>query len=247
MTLSPKRKRCWICESLTPAELRQFDAYLTAPLMWPETEREQLGSRMPGRIMQAKVGVAWLVDHGRADFGAPQIKAHLDHRAAVKAEVMDLVAAEAVPAGAIELMSFYAEAISAARKAIAKLVVRMNDVDDPLTDDQLFRLAGLGGKYAMSAAVLRQKGMSPLPGDEGYVPPEQPAAEPPPPEPPKQIPRVVDPMDGFLAGSAPRPSKKHGQVRVRVVEGVARPVRDEGTRDRELYNKTADQEGSPRL
>lgn len=249
MTRNPKAKRCWVCESLTPLLRRQLDEFITQPALWPEPDQERYGTlgRMPPRSVQIRLGVAWLADHGRADMGAPPVRTHLDHRAAAVPEI-DALTAVQQPAGAMALMGFYADAISAGRKALAKLVTRMDDEDDPLSTDELFRLASLGGRYAQSAAQLRVRGQSPLAGDEGFVPPEPPPPEPPPPlpPPPKQV-TPPDPLEGFYAGAAPKPSKRVGSVRVRTIEGVARPVRDEGPKDRAHYNRTADQEGSPRL
>lgn len=208
---------------------------MTRDSEWPEILEAEMAGRSTSpaalRSIQVHRGVDWLALNGHPEISAKMVRVHLDHREGV---VPDLAPPE--PAGAVALTSYYAEAISLGRKALAKLAERLDDADDPLTPAELLAVANLGGRYASSAALLRQRGASPLPGDEGFVPPAE-----------AETPLLSDPMDGFLAGSAPAPSKRMGHSRVRVVEGVARPVADEGPKDRARYNERADQEGSPRL
>lgn len=233
--------KCPLCDG-APAELMDgLEAAMVSSDAWPELLAARRGNRSTTgaalRSMQVARGVTWLDEHGVA--GSPQlVRAHLDHRIDGIDAMLTLVPE---PQGALQLMNFYSDAIAVGRAALAKLQARMDDPTAELTNAELLAIANLGGRYAMSAATLRQRGQSPLPGDEGYVPPEDSL----PPKPPELS--AGDVEDGFLAGSAPAPSKRMGHSRVRVVEGVARPVYDEGPMDRARYNERADQEGRPRI
>lgn len=242
--------RCWVCESVNVHLLRQLNDLLVEPSRWPAEFQLKLArteSTNERSKLQIAAAVGWLAEHGRGDITGPAVRAHLLHQQLALDTLVEMTPND--PAGATALMAFYAEAINVGRKALRKLDNLLADDDGPgLEVAELLKIAAIGGKYAMSAATLRQRGVSPIAGDEGYVPPEDPEPpEPPkPPDEPKQV-TPKDPLDGFLAGSAPRPSKRVGSVRVRTIEGEARPVWDEGPKDREHYNKRADEEGSPRI
>lgn len=240
--MTEPRKRCDICETL-PGLIPELDAVLIHSDAWPEIiEAKEAGRSTSGpalRSMQVKRALRWLTEKGHADITPQQVRRHIESRADAVPDILDLIPRAE---GAVQLMSFYSEAIALGREAVLELRQRLADDPVALTPSELLALASLGGRYAASAAMLRQRGQSPLPGDEGYVPPAEPEKQLPPPPP-----ALADPDDGFLAGSAPAPSKRIGHSRMRVIEGVSRPVHDEGPKDRENYNRTADQEGSPRL
>lgn len=239
-----RKVRCWVCSSLPVDLLVELDRHLRDVDAWPADLREQLQA---GRVKRSTV-LAWAAERylsaTRPDISRGQLQVHIEHRAesAIARDDMD----PTEPSGAVALTAFYMDALKAGRLAFDELVKRIGakpgaegeaDVET-LSNDQLLKVAELAGKYATSAAALRQRGPSPLADDQPpLLPPGKPAPEPP--SPPAS--------GGFMDGSAPRPSGRMAHHRVRVVDGESRPVVDEGPKDRAAYNARAAQEGGPRL
>lgn len=226
---------CRIC-LLVPAEgRRDLDRLLTDSTLWPKNLYDLVGK--PAKMTpaarkwgQVQIGVAWAQENGFADLNRYDVQRHAkDHVTAIP-DLGELWGSLPRNTGPMAMMRFYEKSLQLGVHALEALQKRIDNAaegEEPLTLPQLFELAELGAKMAVSAAMLGSRDKSPL-------------------DPPSLTPGVDD-GGGFLAGSAPAPSGRMGHSRVRVIEGSPRPVHDEGPKDREHYNGRADQEGGPRL
>jgi len=125
---------------------------------------------------------------------------------------------------AIEYHLFFKTGMQMGHVALEKILERLNDPDKEPTQTLLLAAANLGAQLAKAQAAIVTKGMRFVLEDDGAI-------------------------DGFMGSDEDEegPSPRFGSYRVRTIEGVRRPVRDEGPADRMQYNEKARQMGNPEL
>lgn len=240
---------CRICDDLDPVDLLSLNLLIADPKRWPRETFE--GLQLPSGILRpryrlwgaARVAEEWLVQNGY--WGEGKIKSrialrtHINRHVQWSADDIATIAAQAQLAEADQralikppaeltpanFRTFFENGIAIGVDAQNMLVQKLNDMRErgiPIPDDLALRLMDHGAKLATAAANMAIKGVE-LDRD-----------------------RVAE-LEGFRAGSAPipvRPSKHHT---IRVIDGEARPVVDEGRSDRRDYNERAREEGGVEL
>jgi hypothetical protein len=226
----------------------ELDAYLADPTGWPAATWPK-GFKVP-RVLPASmrqwgavtIGLAWCADRG-VQVSKKQMDRHVREHVPwvvmspeqvaelgtdLSSNTRDLPAERTKSAvdlaNPITYQRLYTRGLAIGDRSLELLAERIEEMVEsgvPPSTDLLTKLADLGTKLAMSQASLILRGIG------------------------RQ--EREDEIEGFRSGSSPLPSERFGDHRVRVVEGVARPVVDRGPSDRVEYNKRAAQEGSPRL
>jgi hypothetical protein len=226
---------CRVCETLTPAHLVELDALLGDPMRWPSTLFEGFTPPTDGlpasyRQMGAKrLGIEWLKTHGYAITGRV-LETHIRFDVPVQAvDVEELVRRGMVVLGhdkrdtgdaidPLRYIAFYNAGVNVGLRGLellAKRIETMIEAKEEVPLPLLKMVVDLGAKLAMSQASIRAAG-KPF-GDGG------------------------DEDDAFRAGEDASP--RFNGVRVRQVDGVSRPVADEGKADRDHYNERMRHEG----
>lgn len=238
---------CRVCDSLPPGDLVDLDALMGDASRWPETvwgifdpPKGKLGP-LRLRFGARNVAKAWLLEHGYADaFTDRQINTHYRHVPLVAVALEDLLTRGLVRAdpgngpgsgpssvdaiNPTAFLTYFSRGIELGNKGLdlmAKRVQKMVDANEDVPFLVLKQLIDNGAKLAVTQAQLKQRGLSM--GDE------------------------PDEDEGFRAGSQPLPSQRMGHHRIRTVEGVDRPVTDEGPADREHFSERSIAEGGSGL
>lgn len=238
---------CLVCSRLNAEELVEVNSLLADPSEWPVALLKQWdiptkAAFLPAKIRQwggAAVLADWLDAHGYPGTTLRARQAHFAkhvvHVVVNDTEAAKLIAAsrqdlrtgsEIIPAQRPKLfIDYYATATQLGLFALQELqrnIEKLKAQGKPIPNRTLWQLADLGAKVATSqAGILARRGGSLDESDDG--------------------------MGGFREGSAPLPSARFGDSRIRTIEGQSRPIKDRGPADRRDYNATAAQSGSPRL
>lgn len=125
----------------------------------------------------------------------------------------------------LQFREYFAKGIDIGLRALDMLEEQLVDAqlsDTYVSPDMLMDVANLAAKLSSNAAALVQRGMEMEKEKE-------------------------DELAGFRAGNQPVPSARMGHHRIRVIDGEARPVVDEGRADRREYNESAREQGNPTL
>mgnify|MGYP001821540548 CR=1 FL=1 len=125
---------------------------------------------------------------------------------------------------AIEYHQYFRTGMQVGHKSLELILEKLNDTEKPPTQTLILAAANLGAQLAKAQAAIVTKGMRFVLEDDGAI-------------------------EGFMGGEddEDRPSPRFGSYRIREIEGVRRPVRDEGPADRAQYNEKAEQLGAPKL
>jgi len=241
--MPPTAGGCAVCEAVPAPKLVLLDTLMSDPALWPANVWGQFKppkGLLPPRYRlwgSSGVGMNWLKENGYTDISRRQLEAHYrrhvpevpyNREALVSTGVIDDFDPDQKPAIATaydptRFLRFYNDGIELGMEALAELrkkIRTFTDNGEPVPDGLLKLALDQGMKLAMSQANFRARSMR-LEEEEDE--------------------------DGFRAGSAPLPSARFGDVRLREIEGELRPVVDRGQADRDAYNARARQEGSPLL
>lgn len=231
---------CVVCDRLTPLQLAELDALMGDPSRWPSTV---WGIFEPPKGMPAsyrrfgamEMGAGFLRDNGYADITRAALRRHYRFDVPkIAADPDDLVANGLIASSSagpmaeivdpVAYLRYYAKGIEV---GVTGLTLLQERVQKLRSDNQEVPLALIkmmmenGTKLAMSQAAIRAAGKS-WGGDEN-----------------------VD--DAFRSSSAPEPSQRFGDHRIRVIDGEARPIVDRGPADRARYTERARAEGGEGL
>jgi len=236
---------CAICRDVPTGDLVELDLLMGDAGRWPATVwgifKPPKGRMTPARqrFGAVEMGRAWLVDHGHS-FSDRIIRNHYRYDVTViAASVEDLVNRGLIERGSNRtdglaltadsidpkaFLTYFDRGIKLGNRSLELLEKRVEDLvnrkeDVPFT--LLRALAELGSKLATTQATIRARGLRW--DDDG------------------------DEEEGFRVGASPPPSARIGHHRVRVIDGAARPVADQGPADRAHFNARAREEGSPEL
>lgn len=218
----------------------ELDAFLADPSKWPAAIFDGWDlppGPLPGNFRQwgaVKLGLEWCETRGET-FSRRVMERHVNIHVPVLAYTPTDFAVRGaesatgqptiLPTTSIGFMDVYQKGLAIGHKALTALEKRIDDLEkagQPVPIELALKLADLGTKLATSEASIRARGAM-LAGQQD------------------------DDIEGFRSGSAPLPSQRMGHSRVRVVDGVSTPIRDEGPADRAHYSERARQEGSPEL
>lgn len=237
--MAPPRK-CRVCAEVGPIDLIELDTLMGDPAAWPasvwgDTFKPPRGDLPPSyrRWGAVEMGAEWLAQHGIAldrqairrhyRYDVPKIGVTPEQLVTTGLIVRGKTNIQVATINPLAYLDYYNEGIQAGITGLRLIRKRIADLEAqglevPLA---LIKMAVEAGKgLAMSQASIKARGY--LFGEE-------------------------DDDDGFRVGSAPEASPRIGDLRVRVIEGEARPVVDRGPADRVKYNERARQEGSPEL
>jgi hypothetical protein len=242
------RNGCRICESIPIADLTELDLLMGDASRWPSTiwgvfdPPKGPMNALRQRFGAVRMAQGWLVAHGHAgEFSEAQIRQHYRYDVTVIAsdpiELLNKGIIEASPGRSdrpslpdgekldpAAFLTYFDRGIKLGNRGLALLEAR---IDKMIADGVeipfpiLKQLIDAGGKLAMTQAQLKARGL--------------------------QLGDAADEDEGFRAGSMPLPSQRVGHNRVRVIEGEARPIRDEGPADREHFDERNRAEGGPGL
>jgi hypothetical protein len=231
---------CAVEDKLGREASLELDIMLADPKRWPKAIFE--GWQLPPGPMPAtmrtwgaqKIGLEWCRARD-VDVTKAQMARHIrDHVPIVPYTPEDFVVkggdprdkpSDLVPHDPISFLQVFQNGLRVGNKALEMLLKRVEEAEtagEALPTQLLLKLADLGAKLATSEASIRTRGAAM--SDSGN-----------------------DELEGFRSGSAPLPSERIGHQRIRVIDGEARPVRDEGPTDRARFNERAREEGSPTL
>lgn len=234
------RETCIVEETLGRDLSLELDIFLADPSLWPKAifETWQLApGPLPSRFRSwgaVKLGVEWC-ESRNFTFSARQMAKHYRLHVPIIPYTPDDIASK----GAVDVkshsavqvqnpisyMELYQKGLVVGNRALELMSERVEDMEaagEEVPLALLTKLADYGVKLATSQAQIMAKGMF----GAG---------------------RTNDDIEGFRAGSAPLPSERLGHHRIRNVDGVDRPVRDEGPADRAEYNEHARKQGSIEL
>lgn len=243
----PKKVPCQVCSSLENADLIEFNLMLADPAEWPKTVFEDWDlpkGTLPARMRSwggARYGRELLAERGITVSDAAMTNhfaRHVPHLATTPAQLEEIgrmLIDRTAGVGGTErslvptirprmFTDYYSTAIQLGLYALEETRRRIEETvkqGGVVEEKTLWKLADLGAKIAMSQAALMARHAQ---GQESD-----------------------DELRGFRDGSAPLPSERFGDHRIRVIDGKAQPVVDRGKADRDHYNERADQEGSPRV
>lgn len=242
---------CRICHELPMAELGELNLLMGDPKNWPVNWAGPLVDSVPrglippqwrlwGAIRLAK---AWAADHRCDDhpnghkFHDKTLRVHYHrHVYQLPENVLDVVATGAQGQGnntrlpdlvrnPMDFRRYMAKGLEVGYFALdemhRRVAAALEDGED-VPDSLLLKLADMGQRIASSQASLVLRGM--------------------------QVDRDRDAeIEGFRAGAEGLPSPRYGHSRIRTIEGVTRPVVDEGRADRNDFNERSRAEGGPTL
>jgi hypothetical protein len=228
---------CSVCETLPPGELIELDRILGDPLTWPSTVWKGLDPPTGGlpatyrRLGAANMGAEWLKANGH-DISLRVLKDHIAYDVPLQAVTVDELLArglialdrEKKPRSDVEAIDplnyikLYNEGVKIGIRGLALLWARADAYEqtgEEVPDALIKQMTDIGTKLAMSQAAIRAAGK---PFGEGG-----------------------DTDDAFRGGDDISP--RFAGNRVREIDGVSRPVADEGPADRTHYNERAAHEG----
>lgn len=233
---------CVICDTLPVGDLLDLDMVMGDSASWPSTIWGIFpppAGMIPASYMRfgaEKMGAIWLEDHGYT-FAKNTIRSHFRFDVAVVAhDASDLVNRGLIDKAGRKpqveqidptaFLKYFDRGIKLGNRALELLATRlakMEQDDEDIPAALLMKFADLAGKLATTQATLRARGLKM--GEEN------------------------DEDEGFRAGSVEGgiPSGKFRHQRIRVVDGEARPVTDNGRGDRERYSKRSREEGGSGL
>lgn len=239
------RTTCKVCKEVDLVELTRLDLLAGDPARWPRTLWAESGWDPPKGLLppryrtwgQFAVTRDWLNRNGYDDLTDDVVRGHLKHVpkvARLPSTLTDtgLVAGEPVPmpeGKAIDpnaYLAYYAAGVRVGIKGLELLEKRIRKIEERGDDvplDLIKIMVDAGSKLATSQAQIRARGAKM--GDD-----------------------LDD--DAFRRAASPEPdgeAKKIGHLRVRTIEGEARPIADAGHGDRADYNERAKKEGLPGL
>lgn len=236
---------CRVCDTVGPGDLIELDALMGDSSRWPATvwgQFEPPAGPLTGsfrRFGAVEMGLALLKSKGIEGINRGHMRRHYRFDVPIVAiSPADFVGigveqtadgrSVIVPSvvDPLDYLKYYGQGIKLGIAGLRLLEARIDKlVKDGKADEipmsTIKMIADIGAKLATSQAKIRASGQRW--GDES------------------------DAEEGFRQGSEPPPSPRMGHARIRTVEGVARPVRDEGPADRAAYNRRAREEGSPLL
>ena len=236
---------CVICNRLSPSELLGLDAVVGDPAAWPATvwgifdPPKGAMSVSYRRYGAQRMGREWLRGHGYDDISDYTLRRHIRYDVAhVARDTAELVAigilrstqgsvtripeAPTLDSGAF--IRYFNSGIimgEAAHRLLAETINRTIEAGDIPDPKLVMKLADMGAQFARTQAGLVAKGL--------------------------KFGEAENEDDAFRGSEATLPSERIGNVRVRMIDGERRPVRDKGRKDREHYNKRAKEEGSEGL
>lgn len=239
---------CRVCDELPPGDLADLDLLMGDVGRWPTTvwgifdPPKGTPNALRLRFGARNVARAWLAEHGYPAtlFSDDILNRHYRFDVpVVAATAEDLLNRGLIAARADEgknrgltietidpkaFLTYFDRGIKLGNRSLELLATRVEamiarDEDVPLSTLKL--LVDLGAKLATTQATLKARGLA-MDGDD-------------------------DGEEGFRAGSAPLPSDRIGHHRIRVVDGVSRPVTDEGQADREHFSERSKAEGGSGL
>lgn len=236
---------CQICRTVPDGDLIELDLLMGDASRWPSTIwgifDPPKGRLTPARTRWGSVemGRIWLEEHGYK-FSDRVIRTHYRYDVVViAASVEDLIARGLIAKGsrrhsemtvqadAIDpkaFLTFFDRGIKLGNRGLELMAARLEELiekKETVPFALLKEITAMGAKLATTQASIKARGQT--------------------------IDDAGDEEEGFRIGSTPPPSQRVGHNRVRVIEGEARPVADEGPKDREHYNARAREEGSPEL
>lgn len=241
----PSALPCVVEGRLSESEVLELDMLLADPGQWPKAIFE--GWHVPRGSLPAamrswgavSVGLAFMAAHGHSDVSKRQMQSHYERHVPILPSSPDDIVAKGVaaehlppsagraviPTTPATYIDMYQKGLAVGSRALDLLMERVERIveagDLPPTD-LLLALGKLGTQLATSQAGIVSRGFDLARQKE-------------------------EELAGFREGSAPEPSLRFGDHRIRVIEGEARPVVDRGHGDRLEYNERARQEGSPTL
>lgn len=234
---------CQVEKRLGLEQSIELDAFLADPSKWPAAIFEGWDlppGPLPGNFRQwgaVKLGLEWCETRGET-FSRRVMERHVNIHVPVLAFTPQDFAVKgtdstvegprplpAIAGNSVSFMDVYQKGLAVGHRALDLLQKRIDALEaegKPVPIELALKLADLGIKLATSEASIRARGAM-LAGQQD------------------------DDIEGFRSGSAPLPSQRMGHSRIRVVDGVSTPIRDEGPADRSQYSARARQEGSPEL
>lgn len=240
------RGTCPVCRSVDIVELTRLDLLAGDPARWPRTIWKETGWDPPKGLLppqyrtwgQFSVTRDWLDRHGYEDLKDQSVRTHLRHVPKIARTPADLthtglVEGEPAPdmpnARMVDpnaYLAYYAAGVRVGIRGLELLEKRIKAIEErgeevPL--DLIRTMVEAGGKLATSQAQIRSRGAKM--GDD-----------------------IDD--DAFRRAASPEPdgnAPRIGHLRIRTIDGEARPVSDEGPGDRADYNERAAKEGLPGL
>ncbi len=235
-------RRCTVCTSLTAADLAELNAVLADPAQWAPAliaDWKVPTGAMPAHIREWG-GIAvckdWCAIHGYPQVSPSAARWHFTrHVVHIARTADDTHEAGKMGTGADNRLTilpavrprmfidYYAAGLQLGIYALDALRKQIEEADKSgakVPEKTLWRLAELGAKLAMSQATMWARGVRDESEDVGA---------------------------GFREGSAPLPSQRFGNSRIREIEGERRPVVDRGRTDRRAYNARAIRQGGPKL
>lgn len=240
--MSPRVGSCRVCDTLNADDRLELDYLLADPRRWP---REVLGRwQLPPGILPARykawgavaVGMAWLAAHGRADIKRSAVFRHWRFDVPRIASSPEDMVAQGMPArtprdlpepsGVVDprrYLAYYAKGIEVGIKGLDLLLTRIEALqhENKPVPENLMKLAiDAGQRLAVSQASLQRSGAM-FHDDEAED-------------------------DSFLAAGREE-GPRFAHHRIRVIDGEARPVADQGPADRATYDARARREGGAGL
>ncbi len=211
---------CAVCVSLSQDELRDLDLLLADPGKWPATLWDAIGK--PARMTPAAR------KFGQVEIGMAWLGSHnlldIDRRMMlrhIKAHVVAVPRMEDLFANAPpDGALMLIEFMTKAIKAGNKALTQL--IAKVESDPESFSISQLLDVAEFAAKLADREGRKKA-----------------------DVPQLMEGGPTGFMGT--RPSQRVQHHRIREIDGVARPVVDEGPKDRAHYNERADQEGGPRL
>lgn len=233
---------CRVCATVPPPRVVELDEVMGDPRKWKMLVA--YGSMVPTAMTPSarkfgatNVGVHWLREQGYVELSRLDVVRHYVRHTPIVAASLEEYAAYALAGdlrsprgietrkvGMLGTAELYNRGIDLANMSLDLLTARLEDRlrQDPASvpSAELMAYAEFGKSLAVSAAALKRGGINVFGGPN-------------------------DRNAGFRGagegGDAPSP--RMGHHRVRMIEGTARPVTDEGPKDRAEYNARAAEEG----
>lgn len=239
--------RCGICDTLDPVELTRYDLIVGDPARWPRTLWKENGWEPPKGLLpphyrawgQNRVGRDWLDSHGYNDISESLIKGHMRHVARVARRPVELADVGLISGQPVTkdipnprsvdpnaYLAYYAAGVRVGIRGLALLERRIDAIekaDKEVPLDLIKMMVDAGSRLATSQAQIRSRGMKM--GEDSDD-------------------------DAFRRAASPEDNgevTRIGHIRIRTIDGEARPVTDDGLGDRTDYNERAAREGNPGL
>jgi len=240
----PAANGCRVCNALPVSELVKFNLLLADPQEWPKTVFADF--KAPPGTLPAKMrnwgGIAYglelLTEYGITGISRTSMQRHFQRHVphlATTPAAMDEIGKMMLGPGASkstimpmirprQFADYYGTAIQLGLYALEKLrdnIIKVEEAGGSIDQKELMQLVKLGAEMSKSQAGLFARHAA---GQE-----------------------TDDELRGFRDGSAPLPSERFRDKRIRVINGKSVPVTDRGRADRKKYNGRAAQEGSPQI